>query len=196
VGEVLDALELPRAAVVAQSMSGGVAARFAIRHPERVSELVLVSPVGFGRVSLMWLVSRMAGVLAPLAPLMAARKVFEGAIRLAYGWQGRPTDRDVDEYWAPSRDPLFVRSLVLLLRQFDWGLLRGEELQRIGCPVLLVAGTDDRVVPSTAVSRMVAMIPSGRVLLIPGAGHAALECTPEIVNRALVAFLRAAEPAA
>ena len=38
---LLDHLDIPKTAIVAQSMSGGTAAGFTVRRPERVSALVL-----------------------------------------------------------------------------------------------------------------------------------------------------------
>ncbi|MCR6483436.1 alpha/beta fold hydrolase [Amycolatopsis sp. OK19-0408] len=47
--DVLDALELPRAAVLGTSLGGWWALDFALRRPARVSALVLVNPAGIGR---------------------------------------------------------------------------------------------------------------------------------------------------
>jgi pimeloyl-ACP methyl ester carboxylesterase len=189
--EVLDAVGMTRAALVAQSMAGAVATRVAIERPHRVARLALVSPVGFGRVTMVRALSRLAGVFAPMAPYLATRRVFRHAVDFAWGSRGaRATDRDVDEYWAPSADPMFVRSLFLLLRHMDWRTLDAATLARIRCPLLVIFGTDDRVVSPDDVERIVSRVPDARTLLIPGAGHAALECAPEIVNPALAAFLR------
>lgn len=188
--EVLDALGVRRAALVAQSMAGSLAVRLAIAYPHRVSRLALVSPVGFGRVPLIGPLSRAAGAFAPIAPYLAKRWTFKRAVRYAYGSRGRASARDVDEYWAPSSDPAFVRSLFYLLRQMPWGLLKEEDLRRIRCPVLLFFGTDDRVVLPRDCERLAAVVPDARVVMVPGGGHAALECAPDVVNPALAAFLR------
>ncbi|HEU4564787.1 MAG TPA: alpha/beta hydrolase [Gemmatimonadaceae bacterium] len=188
--EVLDALGAKRAAVVAQSMAGAVATHVAVTDPSRISRLALVSPVGFGRVPLIRPLSRLAGVMAPVAPYFASRRVFERAVRWAYGWRGAPTRRDVEEYWAPSRDPLFVRSLFLLLRHMDWELLDEQVLRGIRCSLLLIFGTDDRVVSPSDCERLAAKVPDARSLLIPGAGHAALEIASDVVNPELAAFLK------
>src|SRR5688572_3610984 len=41
---LLDALELPRVAILAQSMGGGLALRFALANPNRVRGLALINP--------------------------------------------------------------------------------------------------------------------------------------------------------
>lgn len=47
--DVLDALELPRAAFLGTSLGGWWALDFALRRPERVAALALVNPAGIGR---------------------------------------------------------------------------------------------------------------------------------------------------
>src|SRR2546423_1997013 len=54
VGRVVASLAIPPALVVGHSLGGGVAMHLAIRHPELVSGLVLIAPVGLG-VSLHWI---------------------------------------------------------------------------------------------------------------------------------------------
>lgn len=46
---LLDALEMPRINLVARSLSGYLALRFALAHPDRLNRLVIVAGAGFGR---------------------------------------------------------------------------------------------------------------------------------------------------
>ena len=95
----------------------------------------------------------------------------------------------MDEYYAPTVDPNFVRALFLLLKEFDWRLLTPEELARLTMPVLVIAGTEDHVVTPNRVDRCVARMPDARALVIPQAGHVPNEEASETVNRALTDFL-------
>jgi pimeloyl-ACP methyl ester carboxylesterase/predicted glycosyltransferase len=67
-------------------------------------------------------------------------------------------------------------------------------LDRIGCPVLVIHGTDDAIVP---VARGVAAAEatSGDLLLVEGGGHCPQARDPVLVNRALLEFVDRVSPA-
>jgi pimeloyl-ACP methyl ester carboxylesterase len=188
--EVLDALGVESATLVGLSLGGLVAARVALEAPERVKRLALFDPVGFGRVRLVGLARLFpAGLGAVLPPVAARRWAFALALRGAYGSRGRPSARDVDEYFAPARDPAFVQTLWALLHEVDWRLLTAEEIRRMTMPLLVVFGREDRLVSPRDAERLVRGAPRGRAMFIEGVGHASPEEAPDEVNAALADFL-------
>jgi len=187
--EILDALGLARVRLVGQSMAGKIAANVALAAPERVERLVLIGAVGIGRVPGSAMLAHLPLRTLDLLEPVTARWTFWVVLRRAYGSLARPTEHDVDEYYAPTVDPNFVRALFLLLREFDWRLLTPEELARLTMPVLVIAGTEDHVVTPDRVDRCVARMPDARALVIPQAGHVPNEEASETVNRALTDFL-------
>ena len=46
---------------------------------------------------------------------------------LAYGDASRVTERDIDEYWAPTQLPGYVHAAHAALREFDWRPLTAAE---------------------------------------------------------------------
>jgi 3-oxoadipate enol-lactonase len=64
-----------------------------------------------------------------------------------------------------------------------------ELLSEIDVPVLVVAGTEDAIVPAGEPEEMAEAIPNARLLEIPEAGHLVPLERPEELNRELVAFL-------
>lgn len=188
-GALLDALELERAAVVAQSMGGRIALELARRH--RVTRLALFGPVGFGEVS-------QAREIAPflpkipgaLAAMLVPREIVEIVQRRVYGKIGWFTDRDVDEYWAPTQFPAVVQATVQMLREFDWELVAPETLAGITTPTLVVFGTLDGTVRPTNVEQLVKALPHGRLEWIEGGGHVVMEEGPDRVNELLLEFLQ------
>jgi len=187
--EILDALGLTRVRLIGQSMAGKIAANVALVAPERVERLVLIGAVGIGKVRGSAMLAHLPLKSLELLGPLTARWTFVAVLRRAYGSLVRPTARDVDEYYAPTLDPNFVRALFLLLREFDWRLLTPEELGRLTMPVLVIAGTEDHVVTPDRVDRCVARMPDGRSLVIPKAGHIPNEEASETVNHALTDFL-------
>ena len=188
--DVLDALELERVSLVGLSLGGLVALRVALAAPERVRRLALIDSVGFGRVRLVGLARQLPAGLGPLLPRVAGRRwVFGLALRSAYGSLGKPSARDVDEYFAPARDPAFVQSLWSLLHEVDWRLLTSDELRRLTMPLLVLFGSEDRLVSPRDAERLAREAPDARTIFIAGAGHASPEEAPDAVNAALADFL-------
>jgi 2-hydroxy-6-oxonona-2,4-dienedioate hydrolase len=59
----------------------------------------------------------------------------------------------------------------------------------VSAPVLVVAGTDDPVVPVPFTRALTAAFPRGRLVVIPGGGHALIYDQSRRFNRVLLAFL-------
>ena len=186
---LLDALGAPTAPILAQSMGGRVATAIAARG--RASRLVLFGPVGFGEVT-------PATAFAPFIPEFAGdlatslvtRQMVEIVQRRVHGKLGWFTDRDVDEYWAPTQFPAVVRAQVQMLREFTWDPMTVAELAAVTAETLVVFGTADRTVKPRLANAQVAQLPRGRIEWIEGGGHVVMEEVPERVNALLVEFLR------
>jgi pimeloyl-ACP methyl ester carboxylesterase len=187
--EVLGALGLERAMLVGVSLGGAIATRVALRAPDRVTALVLLNAVGLARVRLVALARLLPGALAPVLPRVVRRWMFALALRSVYGELGTPTHTDVDQYFAPARDPAFVRSLWWLLQEIDWQVLDARAMRELRPPVLAIWGTHDRLIPPRGVDALLQNAPDAQLVLIAGAGHAAAEEAPAAVNRAMIDFL-------
>ena len=191
---LLDALGAPRAALVAQSMGARIAIELARRESARVTSLVLFGPVGFGDLPPQKAFAPFVPVLPGTLPsLLVTRRAVEAVQRRVHGKLkgGWFTDRDVDEYWAPSQFPDVVRAQLQMLREFSWEPLTRDELTAVSMPTLVVFGTLDRTVRPAHASELVALLPSGRLEWVEGGGHVVMEEVPEHVNGLLVEFLRA-----
>jgi pimeloyl-ACP methyl ester carboxylesterase len=189
--QILDALELERVMLVGQSLGGAIATRLALTEPERVTKLALIAPVGFGRVRFVTTArAAVPALLTPILPRLTARWTFELALRFAYSKTARPTQRDIDEYYAPARDPAFARSLVSLIHQIDWKPLGPAQLRQLRVPLLVIFGTADRIIPPRDVERLLRDVPGARAVLLPGVGHVANDEVPGAVNRALIDFFK------
>lgn len=193
-GAFLDTLGLEHTAMVAQSMGGRIALELARRH--RVTKLALFGPVGFGDVS-------QAREIAPflpripgaLAAMLIPRELVDIVQRRVYGKIGWFTERDIDEYWAPTQFAGVVQATVQMLREFDWELLTPPALASITTPTLVVFGTLDATVRPTHAEALAKALPHGRFEWIEGGGHVVMEEGPERVNELLIAFLKSSNDA-
>ena len=193
---LLDALDVGPAAVVGNSMGGFIAAELAIRSPERVQRLAVVSAAVF------WQGYRRAQPLVGLARLSDAY-VARALTRSTDAVATRPRLRSWALATAGFRYPHLIskelaHELVRSARRTE-GFLPAlealadfpldEELPKISCPTLIVWGAHDTLVPVKDATRMQELIPGARRVVFERTGHVAMLERPERFNRLLREFL-------
>jgi len=187
---LMDALGIARASVVAQSMAGKIAVQMALDAPERVSRLVLFGAVGFGLIPPWQALSPVVPKLPGEMPTMLVpRQLVAFVQRRVYGKLGWFTERDVDEYWAPTQFPHVVRAQLQMLREFPWELWTESELRNLTTPTHVIFGTRDRTVRPHHAVRLAAALPNGRLTWIVDGGHVVMEEVADRVNAMLLADL-------
>lgn len=207
--EVLDALGVRDAAVMAVSGGGPSAIQFALRHRDRCRGLVLVSTCG-GKVStrvplsfqVIKLLARWPGFGARMRrraerdPERAARRsIADPAVRAR-------TLRD------PEAGPLFTALTASTLDRMALRLPGTENdivvtrttdypLERIQVPVLVVHGTADRMVPFELHAKpLAARIPGAELLAVEGGEHVGIFTHRDEVRARVARFLGAHAPPA
>ena len=186
---VLDHLGIRRAHVVGISMGGFIAQTIALDYPDRVDCLVLCS-TGFGGPEAVAaseeVLLDLAGVV-PHPPEEQARR----RLRINFGdafIRDHPAECQSFLQGA-ARMPVHpdTRMNHLLAGQaFD----RSADVGRITAPTLVIAGTDDILIPPENGRLLAARIPGAKLLLYEGAGHSFIvERTPDFV-RDVRAFVR------
>jgi 3-oxoadipate enol-lactonase len=186
---LLDALDLGVVSIVGQSMGGTVAIHLALRMPGRIAALALISPAGLTPIPYARLGKILGrGITRRLARFLTPRWLVRFILRrIAYGDPSRVAERDVDEYWAQTRDARYVQAVRAMLEEFDWSPLSRERLQAISVPTLVIVGRSDRLVrglPDAA-----SAIPGATIVITDG-GHSANEECPTPVSGELIAFLQ------
>lgn len=188
--QVATLLGLERFAFVGHSMGGAIGLRLVIDGERRIEKLVLINSIGLGRAPLMGPVRRLSPRFAePLLAALVRRRTIAWILRLAFGTNGRPNDRDIDEYWAPTQFHGMVRACRLLAHNFDFSPLPDASLRMIRVPVLAVGTGRDRLVHGCA--ERAELIPNARVLAFEEGGHLALQECADRVNPAVLDFLKA-----
>lgn len=188
--DIMDALELQSAAVIGQSMGGHLALDFAREKPSRVSAVAVVNATGLGYISGIRFVQLLARMPPALhLPITTRRFMVKLILRAIYGSLGTFSERDVDEYWAPSQFREWGRVLVMLLRVVPWGRVPPGEYGEVLQPALVIVSSDPLVRTGDQAALESRIPPRSTVVRVEGGGHLVNEEAPDPVNEALIAFL-------
>lgn len=179
----LNALGTDSAHVIGLSLGGAVAQALAVRHPERVRSLVLVNTFAYlrpkGWAEWRTTVIRIGALLVNLA-LHARREAEE-----LFPRPGQAGLRRVAYQRLCANDPDAYRAAMMAAARYDGR----RDLGRIRAPTLVVAGSEDTVVPLRAKKELAAGIPGARLVVIPHSGHATPTDQPVRFNRLVLDFL-------
>lgn len=191
--QLCDALSVESAAVVANSMGGHIAAELAIGAPQRVERLALVSPAGVSSAhanrQVVLAVGRALALTSSwgtsrvdlLARRPALRKLGLGFVCHRPDLLSAPLAR---ELMRGSGKPAFLPALeAVITHPIE------ERLGEIACPVLLVWGRNDHVIPVRDARAFERAIPQLQTVILPETGHVAMLERPARFNALLEAFL-------
>ena len=164
------ALNLTPAALIGWSYFGGVVARYAMLHPQRVSRLVLVggTPVRGGEfmAAVMREQARRLGDIKPDNPAAFWDAFVQTRSGQQPPWPGQRSKPSQYENEKPERVFPLVTKAMASMCDWDWR----SEAKRIQCPVLVVEGSED-ILPREAAAEWTAALPDARSLILEGVGH-------------------------
>jgi epoxide hydrolase 4 len=186
---VANAMGVRRFAVVGHSLGGSLGLALALRGEPRIDRLVLINSVGLGIAPLVLPIKLFSpSIVNRIVPVLLARRTVDLVLRMAFGTSGRPTERDVDEYWAPTQFDEFVRACRACLHRVEWKRTSATQLRSLTVPVLVITGGRDLLVLG-AIDRAM-LIPSVRIVAIREGGHLVLQECASQTNAELIAFLK------
>ena len=185
--------------LVAGNSLGGVAALRAAHDADLpLVGIAPISPAGLGHAPWVDLISREPIVHRILTlpfpvPARAIRAGLTAAVRrLAYGDPQRADAEVLGHYAGHHPGAADVRRIVTGARSLMAELREGyAALETIACPVLLVWGERDVLVPIAGATCVLEAVPGSRLETLPGVGHCAQAEVPERVAELLVDFDRA-----
>jgi 3-oxoadipate enol-lactonase len=184
IAALLDALGIGgKVALAGCAVGAGIALRFAARHPARVACVVAMAPAtGIPP-------ERREAMLTQIAEneRLGPRGVVEQSFAGSYPPEVR---HDAEQYrrfrarWL-ANDP---QSQAAIYRMLVNGTV-GEDLPNIACPVLMIAGTHDKLRPPSLVEPMAARMPNA-IFRALETGHFMAVQTPALVAEAIGSFLK------
>ena len=184
---LVDRLELGRFVLIGTSMGGIIAMAYAADHADRLKGLVIndIGPdpePGSNRITQM--VGSRPDSFATLeaamqyrrdaSPILAGRSL-DAQHELALGVLRQRADGS----WVWKMDPAYIRRRIEKgppPRPNLWPALAG-----VGCPTLLVWGADSDVISEAQAGRMIATLPQGELVAVPGVGHAPTLVEPPVL---------------
>ncbi|MGH2811731.1 MAG: alpha/beta fold hydrolase [Actinomycetota bacterium] len=202
--DLLDALELESAHLVATSFGGYIALRTAAAHGDRVRRMVHLSwPVGAP-------VARLPAVLRfmtvpGLSHLMVALPATRRSVRMIFRSighgpslkSGRITEEDIDCYLAllrhtdtPHHEIAMARSLISPLRGLNPRIILPESLlATIRTPTYFLWGEKDPLGRADTAQMLVKRMPNAELEVMAGAGHAPWLDDPDHCAKTISRFL-------
>jgi pimeloyl-ACP methyl ester carboxylesterase len=192
---VLDALGIDRAIFVGHSYGAGVALRVALRHPERVRGLVLVSPFALERqlaTSFRWAKAPLVGEYL----FTTSYKDFPGEKYLLafYEPERFVSVAALDEVTEHMQRPGSTFAALATVRGMDYASVEAS-YREIAVPVTVVWGEEDRVTPIRTLPAFADKLPRARFVRVPACGHMPSWEKPDAVIdavRALAALVEVA----
>jgi pimeloyl-ACP methyl ester carboxylesterase len=174
VGEVADKLGLQKFAIAGNSMGGGVVARFAEEHPDRVSALILVDaggePSKMGdHVPLVFKIAR-TPVLNKVLLYVTPRSLVSEGLNDAIVHKEIITDKMIDTYWELARmEGSRAANSIRFALPFTNDVK--AHIGDIKAPTLILWGEQDHLIPVEAAHQFAKDIPGSKLTIYPATGH-------------------------
>lgn len=176
---LLDELGIERTALVAQSMGGRTASQFTLRHPQRVSALVMCDTLGI----LAW--DELSEQREKMRAERLAAAGASGELRRGYMAPGFIASQPEMTFlyqqvqsFNPPRDATGPQQTT-----------RREELARLSVPTLFIVGAEDPVLPTEIARELAAAMPGAELREFAACGHSVYWENASEFNPVLAAFL-------
>jgi pimeloyl-ACP methyl ester carboxylesterase len=194
----MDALEIPQASVVGNSMGAGLAIGLALDHPTRVSQLILVDGLPAHVMEHLTspslrraLKTRAPSWLVSFGNWLFGGLVVESALREFVYDPSLLTPAVLDRSHRNRQQPGLFRPLLTVGPNIPlWEQNYAPRIGTIAHRTLIVWGEEDRVFPILAGEMLHKTIVGSTFVRIPKAGHIPQWERPDLVNQELITFLR------
>src|SRR5438552_10344115 len=193
IASFVDALDLPRFAVVGNSMGGTLAIMVALDRPARVAKVVVLDAAGLtpklpGRTARMYLPFLLPSFVRAPGP-KSVRKLLTKAVFHDPSFADDPWVNAIVAAWRPwDRCNVFIAT-GLALRRRDASV--SADLARVRAPTLVLSGRHDVQFPWQAAEAASRRIPESRFAAIEDAGHFPMVERPRETAQLISEFLGA-----
>ncbi len=193
----MDAVKIPQATLVGNSMGAGLAIGMALAHPTRVAKLVLIdglpqhvmekltSPSGRQALETSapsWLVS--------FGNMLFGGLMIESVLREIVHDPALLTPAVIERSNRNRQRPGLIKPIMTVRESLPlWESGFATRLGEITHPTLVIWGNEDRVFPIAVGEELHQTIKGSRFIRIPKAGHIPQWERPDLVNQELITFI-------
>ncbi|TWG09131.1 alpha/beta fold hydrolase [Saccharopolyspora dendranthemae] len=198
---LLDAWRIPQATLVGLSMGGSIATGFTLRHPQRVRALALADSTGMQHRMphhlLTYLLMRTDLSGRTAAKLLRSNRALVrfalNKVFFADASSVRDLESVVDEVRAEAgvRRSVFADWHADAINHRSMSINHLPQLERISCPVTVIHGEKDALVPVSSAQAVANAIPGAQLRIMPQAGHWPNRERPTEFNALLREFVNA-----
>lgn len=178
---------------IGHDIGGGIAQRFAVMHPDRLTHAAVINTVGYD----FWPVQPILTMRTPIVRQLAMAALDVGAFKVIVKrgvfHKDRVTPELMAEFWKPMKTREGRKAFLHFAESLDNQDLTSisEDLHQTRIPFLIVRGKDDMYLSAEIAQRLHREIPGSRLVEIPEAGHFIQVDEPERLAMELNAFLGA-----
>jgi len=188
---LLDELGLGKVWLMGHSLGGGLGVLLAARYPERVQGLVLVSPFVYPVPLSLEMRLALVPVVGELVfKHLYGRRDLERFLRHnVYLDPSLPTEEDLQYAWERLNRPGGRDATYRLMQHLARPEVLAAAPPRVSCPVRVIRGQRDRLMPLANAERLVAELGQAELVSIPGTRHMPMEERPDAFLEAVLPFL-------
>ncbi|MEO8402105.1 MAG: alpha/beta fold hydrolase [Gammaproteobacteria bacterium] len=168
VAGLMEALQVKKAHLIGYSMGGQIAAKFAVKYPDKINKMI--GCVCYPNINTH--VQLLIETLIELHELNLADSLIE---KVGLPWIF--SDQFLEKNFASPKKPdqkSQPKSLIGLKRHFGAQKTfksEAECFKNIKIPTLFIAGDEDRICPPAEVKKFADLIPNSTMVILPQAGH-------------------------
>jgi pimeloyl-ACP methyl ester carboxylesterase len=184
---VLEQLGITKVHVAGHSMGGQIAQELVLRHPEKISSLMLHSSWAkcdglFHAVIETW--GELLGTLdLKLYEKVVLPWIFTDTFYSTPGMIEAVIDMAINYPFPPTTHGVYHQSRAILSSNTS------TRLQDIHCPTLVVVGRQDILTPIKFSEQLVQGIPNAKLVILEDVGHGFLVESPDTLARTMLSFL-------
>jgi len=190
--QFMDKLQIKEAVLVGHSLGGGIALLTSLKYPSRVKALILLDAEAYPITPPLMLTVAKLPVIRSVIHRAIGKWVVRISLKRSYLDQSLITDNLVDEYYRPFLTENGKAAAIKVLQALDFDKLKDlpRRYRRIRKKTLIIWGQEDRISRIHLAHKLKKDLPYAKLKIIPASGHLVQEEKPEVVNRAILNFVR------